>query len=103
MGALLKDLGTVVTAVMGYVGDICSTIIGQPLLLMTTGFLLIGGCIGRAHYARCFMSAFLTSCFDLLFDLLPKVDNVLIVLPFFAILISVLFALTFKLIRGDYW
>lgn len=46
MGALLKDLGTVVTAVMGYVGDICSTIIGQPLLLMTTGFLLIGGCIG---------------------------------------------------------
>lgn len=46
MGSLLKDLGTVVTAVMGYVGDICSTIIGQPLLLMTTGFLLIGGCIG---------------------------------------------------------
>lgn len=46
MGALLKDLGTVVTAVMGYVVDICSTIIGQPLLLMTTGFLLIGGCIG---------------------------------------------------------
>lgn len=42
----LKDLGTVVTAVMDYVGDICSTIIGQPLLLMTTGFLLIGGCIG---------------------------------------------------------
>lgn len=49
------------------------------------------------------MSAFLTSCFDLLFDLLPNVDNVLIVLPFFAIFISVLFALTFKLIRGDYW
>ena len=29
-----------------YVGTICTTIVGQPLLLMTTGFLLIGGCIG---------------------------------------------------------
>ena len=46
MAALLSSLGEVVTAVMTYVGDICSTIIGQPLLLMTTGFLLIGGCIG---------------------------------------------------------
>lgn len=49
------------------------------------------------------MSDFLLSCFDLLFDLLPQVDNVLIVLPFFGILLSVLFTLTFKLIRGDYW
>lgn len=31
---------------VAYVGTICTTIIGQPLLLMTTGFLLIGGCIG---------------------------------------------------------
>lgn len=46
MASLLSSLGEVVTAVMGYVGDICTTIIGQPLLLMTTGFLLIGGCIG---------------------------------------------------------
>ena len=44
------------------------------------------------------MSDFLLSCFDL-----PKVDNLLITLPFFAILLSVVFALTFKLIRGDYW
>lgn len=49
------------------------------------------------------MSDFLLFCFDLLFDLLPKVDNLLITLPFFAILLSVVFALTFKLIRGDYW
>lgn len=49
------------------------------------------------------MSDFLLSCFDLLFDLLPKVDNLLITLPFFAIMLSVVFALTFKLIRGDYW
>lgn len=48
------------------------------------------------------LSDFLLNCFDLLFDLLPKVDNLLIVLPFFAILISVMFSLTFKFIRGDY-
>lgn len=46
MGSLLAQLGTVVTKVMGYIGDICSTIIDNPLLLLTTGFLLIGGCIG---------------------------------------------------------
>lgn len=45
MGSLLAQLGTVVTKVMGYIGDICSTIIDNPLLLLTTGFLLIGGCI----------------------------------------------------------
>lgn len=46
MAGLLSSLGEVVTAVMTYVGTICTTIVGQPLLLMTTGFLLIGGCIG---------------------------------------------------------
>ena len=46
MAALLTTLGEVVTAVLGYIGTICTTIVGQPLLLLTTGFLLIGGCIG---------------------------------------------------------
>lgn len=46
MAALLSSLGEVVTAVLSYVGNICTTIVAQPLLLMTTGFLLIGGCIG---------------------------------------------------------
>lgn len=49
-----------------------------------------------------FLSDFLLNCFDLLFDLLPRVDNLVIVLPFFAILISVMLSLTFKFIRGDY-
>ena len=48
------------------------------------------------------MVDFLTGCFDLLFDLLPNINNILIVLPFCAVLISVLFSLTFKFIRGDY-
>lgn len=48
------------------------------------------------------MSEYLLNCFDLLFNLLPQVDNILITLPFFAVLISVLFALVFHLIRGEY-
>lgn len=46
MSDLLTNLGSVVTAALGYVGNICTTIVSQPLLLMTTGLLLLGGCIG---------------------------------------------------------
>lgn len=46
MGALLNNLKPVVTAVLGYVGDICTTIADQPILLLTMGILLIGGAIG---------------------------------------------------------
>lgn len=46
MGSLLGELGKVVTAVLGYVGDVCTTIAGQPVLLLTMGILLIGGAIG---------------------------------------------------------
>lgn len=46
MAALLTSLGEVVSAILGYVGNICSTIIDQPILLLTMGILLIGGAIG---------------------------------------------------------
>jgi len=46
MAALLSSLGAVVTAVLDYVGDICTTIVGQPVLLLTMGILLLGGAIG---------------------------------------------------------
>lgn len=46
MGALLAQLKLVVAAVLQYVGDICTTIAGQPILLLTMGILLIGGAIG---------------------------------------------------------
>lgn len=46
MAALLTQLGEVVTAILGYVGNICSTITAQPILLLTMGILLIGGAIG---------------------------------------------------------
>ena len=46
MGSLLSSLGEVVTAVLDYVGDICTTIVGNPVLLLTMGILLLGGAIG---------------------------------------------------------
>lgn len=46
MSTLLTDLAAVATAVITQVGTICSTVVGQPLLLLTVGFLFIGGAIG---------------------------------------------------------
>lgn len=46
MAALLSDLSTVVTQVFAWIGTIASTIVGTPLLLLTTGFLVLGGAIG---------------------------------------------------------
>lgn len=46
MASLLSTLATVVTQIMTWVGTVASTIVDTPLLLVTTGFLMIGGAIG---------------------------------------------------------
>ena len=46
MATLLADLGTVATNVITFVGNVCTTIVDQPLLLLTVGFLFIGGVVG---------------------------------------------------------
>ena len=46
MATLLSTLGLVVTEVLSYVGDICAAIVGQPVLLLTMGIMLLGGAIG---------------------------------------------------------
>lgn len=46
MSALLTQLGTVATAVLNTVADVAGVIVAQPLLLLTVGFLFIGGVIG---------------------------------------------------------
>lgn len=46
MSSLLTDLGTVGTQVLTTVGDVSDAIVGDPLLLLTVGFLFIGGVIG---------------------------------------------------------
>lgn len=48
------------------------------------------------------MVNFMISCFDLLFNLM-KSDNLLVVLPFCALVVSFLFLLVFRLIRGKYY
>lgn len=46
MSDLLSELALVVTQVLTWVGTVASTIVSTPLLLVTTGFLMIGGAIG---------------------------------------------------------
>lgn len=46
MQSLLTQLGTIATAVITQVVAVCTTIVGQPLLLLTVGFLFLGGAIG---------------------------------------------------------
>lgn len=46
MGSLLSQLGTVATEVLEMAGTVAETIVAQPLLLLTVGFLFIGGVIG---------------------------------------------------------
>lgn len=46
MQTLISDLATIITAIMTHVSTVASTIVGTPLLLLTTGFLFLGGAIG---------------------------------------------------------
>lgn len=46
MSSLLADLALVVTQVFTWVGTVSTTIVGDPLLLLTTGFLVLGGAVG---------------------------------------------------------
>lgn len=46
MATLLADLGTVAAEVLEFVASVCTTIVDNPLLLLTVGFLFIGGVIG---------------------------------------------------------
>ena len=46
MQNLLDQLSPVATSVIGIVGDVCETIVAQPVLLLTMGILLLGGAIG---------------------------------------------------------
>ena len=46
MESLLTQLGSVAAAVITQVVAICGVIVAQPLLLLTVGFLFLGGAIG---------------------------------------------------------
>ena len=46
MTSLLGDLGSVVTQSFTWIASVASTITTTPLLLLTTGFLCLGACVG---------------------------------------------------------
>lgn len=46
MSALISSLTEICGAIVTQVGAVVSTIVGNPLLLLTVGFLFFGGCIG---------------------------------------------------------
>ena len=46
MAGLLTNLATIVTKIIGWVGDVASMITDTPILLFTVGFLAIGGAVG---------------------------------------------------------
>lgn len=46
MEALITQFGTIATAIFAQVTEVASTIVETPLLLFTTGFLFLGGCVG---------------------------------------------------------
>ncbi len=46
MATLLADLALIVTQIFTWVGTVGTTIVSTPILLLTTGFLVLGGTIG---------------------------------------------------------
>lgn len=46
VASLLADLASIATAIMSQIATIASTITGTPILLLTVGFLFIGGAVG---------------------------------------------------------
>lgn len=46
MVTLLDQIGLIVTEILAWVTDIADLIVSTPLLLLTVGFLMIGGAIG---------------------------------------------------------
>ena len=46
MADLITNLTPMFTLIWEQVVKVCTTIVGQPLLLLTVGFLIIGGCVG---------------------------------------------------------
>lgn len=46
MSGMITDLTAVATAVLSQVSAVTTTIVGDPLLLFTTGILFLGGAVG---------------------------------------------------------
>lgn len=46
MESLWTSISTSADKVIDLVGDVATTIVGSPILLLTSGFLVVGGAVG---------------------------------------------------------
>lgn len=46
MATFLGSISEIVTEIFTWVGTVCETIVAEPLLLFTVGFLAVGGAVG---------------------------------------------------------
>ena len=46
LSTLLTNIGTIVTQILTWVGNVCETIVSTPLLYLSLGFFVIGGVCG---------------------------------------------------------
>ena len=46
MATLLSDLASISTSIFSQIGTIATTITSTPILLLTVGFLFVGGAVG---------------------------------------------------------
>ena len=46
LAGLLGNLSSVASSVFSWVTNVASTIVSTPILLLTTGFLVVGGAVG---------------------------------------------------------
>ena len=46
MSALISDLSAVVSQIITWVGTVAGIVTDTPILLLTTGFLVLGGAVG---------------------------------------------------------
>ena len=46
LATLLTNIGSIVTQVLTWVGDVCDKIVSTPLLYLSLGFFVIGGVCG---------------------------------------------------------
>lgn len=46
LSTLLTNIGSIVTQILSWVGNVCETIVSTPLLYLSLGFFVIGGVCG---------------------------------------------------------
>lgn len=46
LAGLLGNLSSIVTECFTWIASVASTIVSTPILLLTTGFLVVGGAVG---------------------------------------------------------